>query len=305
MQMTTLFKTTLFFFTLLAASTLCIHLQAGILRRASIQSHLFSQPSGGGCVSTHSANSQFFSIISNMFITSYNDCFLFSENKQKHYCSALAFHSYFCIQVLHCFENSCPFSLIIENSNKPHCLYSLSLMKAVFVCISDNGDVYAPYPSPFFALICSGFKVFHATVSSPPIKYSAQSLPPTEGMRPPLQERNDWQGCSASNIHSDNNREEKMAVVLEKTAGDKGQWKRAKRWKESRLYIYHGMAFLPATILYQSGPGYLSLCHILLLFYSYLCIIVEGSWWQHWDEWHHPIRDREAKRGNHSFFFGK
>lgn len=166
MQMTTLFKTTLVFFALLAASTLCIHLQAGILRRASFQSHLLSQPSGGGCVSTHNANSQFFSIISNIFITSYNEWFFFQ--KTKHYCSALAFHSYFCIQVLQCFENSCPFSLIIGNSRKPHCPYSLSLTKAAFVCTADNGNVYAPYPSPFSALICSGFKVFHPTVSSPP-----------------------------------------------------------------------------------------------------------------------------------------
>lgn len=234
-----------------------------------------------------------------MFITSYNDCFLFSENKQKHYCSALAFHSYFCIQVLHCFENSCPFSLIIENSRKPHCLYSLSLTKAAFVCISDNGNVYVPYPSPFSALICSGFKVFHPTVSSPPQLCQSNIL---LSHFPQLRE---WDRLSKREM---TDRVAALATSIQTTIERRkwlGFWRKLQETKDSEKerrggkkanYIYHGMVFLVATILYQSGPGYLSLCHILLLFYSYLCIIVEGSWWQHWDEWHHPIRDRETKR---------
>lgn len=64
-------------------------------------------------------------------------------------------------------KNHVPFFLIIENSRKHQCLYSLSLMKTAF-CLYLLKGLFTLHILLSSALICSRFKVFHPNGSSPP-----------------------------------------------------------------------------------------------------------------------------------------
>lgn len=132
------------------------------------KSHLFNQPFGGGWSAHIMPAASISSRIKHVHPHSYKVLF-FKERQRKinTIILFLAAHAYLCIQVLHCFEESCPFfphhrkfkkaSVSVQSLSHEGCL-CLYLLKGLFtlhILLSS-------------ALICSRFKVFHPNGSSPP-----------------------------------------------------------------------------------------------------------------------------------------
>lgn len=159
------------------------------------KSHLFNQPFGGGWSAHIMPAASISSRIKHVHPHSYKVLF-FKERQRKinTIILFLAAHAYLCIQVLHCFEEPCPFfphhrkfkkaSMSVQSLSHEDCL----------LFVSPKGTVYAPYPSLLCAHLLSFQSIPPQWLLSPsivPINYSAQSLPPTEGVSPPPLEMND------------------------------------------------------------------------------------------------------------------